>query len=123
MICFLRGTLLEQEAPNLTVEVNGIGYEVQMPHNNFVSLPPILLRHLGLSLSWGLRLCRNERIVWLGRIRRLLGIWTSTPPATPLSALDRPCGGGGGVGFGGVTWVAGGGGTSAICRKYGDGAE
>jgi len=39
MIGFLRGTLLEKEAPNLLLEVNGIGYEIQMPLCNFCGLP------------------------------------------------------------------------------------
>lgn len=41
MIGFLRGTLLEQEASYLIVEVNGIGYEIQIPLNNFATLPPL----------------------------------------------------------------------------------
>ena len=39
MIGFLRGILLEKEAPNLTIDINGIGYEVQVPTNNFHLLP------------------------------------------------------------------------------------
>ena len=39
MIGFLRGILLEKEAPNLLVEVNGIGYEIQMPLNLFCNIP------------------------------------------------------------------------------------
>jgi holliday junction DNA helicase RuvA len=41
MITLLRGIILEQDPPNLIIEVNGIGYEVQMPLNNFSSLPQI----------------------------------------------------------------------------------
>ncbi len=41
MIGFLRGILLEKEAPNLTLEVNGIGYEVQIPVNSFYRVPQI----------------------------------------------------------------------------------
>lgn len=41
MIGFLRGILLEKEEPNLSLEVNGIGYEVQMPTNNFHYLPQV----------------------------------------------------------------------------------
>lgn len=41
MIGFLRGILLEKEAPNLTIEVNGVGYEVQIPVNSFYRLPQI----------------------------------------------------------------------------------
>lgn len=41
MIGFLRGVLLEKEEPNLTIEVNGIGYEVQIPLNSFYRVPQI----------------------------------------------------------------------------------
>lgn len=41
MIGFLRGILLEKESPNLTLEVGGIGYEVQIPVNSFYRLPQI----------------------------------------------------------------------------------
>lgn len=41
MIGFLRGILLEKEAPNLTLEVNGVGYEVQIPVNSFYRVPQI----------------------------------------------------------------------------------
>lgn len=41
MIGFLRGILLEKEAPNLTVEVNGVGYEIQMSLSSFANLPAI----------------------------------------------------------------------------------
>lgn len=41
MIGFLRGILLEKEMPNITVEVNGIGYELQIPINIFGNLPPV----------------------------------------------------------------------------------
>lgn len=39
MIGFLRGILLDKEAPNLTIEVNGVGYEIQMPLTSFATLP------------------------------------------------------------------------------------
>lgn len=41
MIGFLRGILLEKEAPNLVVDVGGIGYEVQMSLTNFGRLPQL----------------------------------------------------------------------------------
>lgn len=41
MIGFLRGTLLEKDAPNLTLEVSGIGYEIQMAMSGFAHLPPV----------------------------------------------------------------------------------
>lgn len=41
MIGFMRGILLEKEAPHLTIEINGIGYEIQMALNNFGNLPSI----------------------------------------------------------------------------------
>lgn len=41
MIGLLRGVLLEKELPNLLVEVNGVGYEVQMPVSGFAHLPVI----------------------------------------------------------------------------------
>jgi Holliday junction DNA helicase RuvA len=41
MIGFLRGILLEKEPSNLTLEVNGIGYEVQIPTNSFYRLPQV----------------------------------------------------------------------------------
>jgi holliday junction DNA helicase RuvA len=41
MISFLRGMLLEKEDPDLTIDVNGVGYEVQMPTNSFCHLPQV----------------------------------------------------------------------------------
>ncbi|MDR1057838.1 MAG: Holliday junction branch migration protein RuvA [Coxiellaceae bacterium] len=55
MIGFLRGILLEKEAPNLTIEVNGIGYEVQVALSNFINLPP-----LGQEVSLYIHLATRE---------------------------------------------------------------
>ncbi|WP_070963130.1 Holliday junction branch migration protein RuvA [Vibrio sonorensis] len=41
MIGRLRGTLLEKQPPELLIEVNGIGYEVQMPMSCFYELPNV----------------------------------------------------------------------------------
>lgn len=41
MIGRLRGLLIEKQAPNVLVEVNGVAYEVQMPLNNFHRLPAL----------------------------------------------------------------------------------
>jgi len=35
----LRGTLIEKQPPELLIEVNGVGYEVQMPMSCFYELP------------------------------------------------------------------------------------
>jgi len=37
----LRGTLLEKQAPQLLIDVNGIGYDVSAPMSTFYSLPEI----------------------------------------------------------------------------------
>lgn len=37
----LRGILLEKQPPEVLIEVNGIGYEVQMPMSCFYELPNI----------------------------------------------------------------------------------
>ena len=39
MISFLSGTLIEKTAPFLTIDVNGVGYEVQASLNTFSVLP------------------------------------------------------------------------------------
>ena len=41
MIGRLRGTLLEKQAPQLLIDVNGIGYDVSAPMSTFYSLPEI----------------------------------------------------------------------------------
>lgn len=41
MISFLRGILLEKAQPDLIVDVNGVGYEVQIPINSFCRLPQV----------------------------------------------------------------------------------
>ncbi|MGO1295785.1 MAG: Holliday junction branch migration protein RuvA [Vibrio sp.] len=41
MIGRLRGTLLEKQPPEILIEVNGVGYEVQMPMSCFYELPEI----------------------------------------------------------------------------------
>lgn len=41
MIGRLRGTLLVKQAPQLLIDVNGIGYEVSAPMSTFYSLPEI----------------------------------------------------------------------------------
>lgn len=41
MIGFIRGILIDSEEPNLTIDVNGIGYELQIPVNSFCHLPQI----------------------------------------------------------------------------------
>ncbi|WP_029859089.1 Holliday junction branch migration protein RuvA, partial [Vibrio parahaemolyticus] len=41
MIGRLRGILLEKQPPEVLIEVNGIGYEVQMPMSCFYELPNI----------------------------------------------------------------------------------
>ncbi|HEU5281299.1 MAG TPA: Holliday junction branch migration protein RuvA [Gammaproteobacteria bacterium] len=41
MIGQLRGTLLEKQAPQLVLEVNGIGYEVDAPMSTFYQLPDV----------------------------------------------------------------------------------
>lgn len=41
MIGFIRGILLEKDAPNLMIEVGGIGYEIQMATSSFTHLPAV----------------------------------------------------------------------------------
>jgi Holliday junction DNA helicase RuvA len=41
MIGFLRGILLEKEDSNLIIEVNGVGYEIQIALSNLITLLPI----------------------------------------------------------------------------------
>jgi len=41
LIGFIRGILLEKDAPFILVDVNGIGYELQAPMTTFFQLPPV----------------------------------------------------------------------------------
>lgn len=41
MIGRLRGVLIEKQAPEIVIDVNGVGYELQMPLTSFYELPEI----------------------------------------------------------------------------------
>ena len=41
MIGRLQGVLLEKQAPDVLIDVNGVGYEVQMPLSCFYELPEL----------------------------------------------------------------------------------
>ena len=41
MIGRLRGTILEKQPPEILIEVNGLGYEIQMPMSCFYELPNV----------------------------------------------------------------------------------
>ena len=41
MIGHIRGTLLARQAPEILVEVSGIGYEVQVPMTTLYQLPEL----------------------------------------------------------------------------------
>jgi holliday junction DNA helicase RuvA len=53
MIGFLRGVLVAKSPPGLTVDVGGVGYDVEAPMSTFYTLPPLgaeirLLTHLAV---------------------------------------------------------------------------
>lgn len=41
MIGRLRGVLIEKQAPEVLIDVNGVGYELQMPLTSFYELPEV----------------------------------------------------------------------------------
>ena len=53
MIGFLRGVLVAKSPPGLTVDVGGVGYDVEAPMSTFYALPPVgeqvrMLTHLAV---------------------------------------------------------------------------
>ncbi|HET7674035.1 MAG TPA: Holliday junction branch migration protein RuvA [Gammaproteobacteria bacterium] len=53
MIGYLKGALAEKQPPRLTLDVHGVGYEIEAPMSTFYSLPAIgepltLLTHLSI---------------------------------------------------------------------------
>ena len=44
MIGRLRGVLVEKQAPEILIDVNGVGYELQMPLTSFYELPEFQTR-------------------------------------------------------------------------------
>ena len=41
MISRLQGTLIEKQAPNVVIDVQGLGYEVSLPMSCFYQLPEV----------------------------------------------------------------------------------
>ncbi|MDA8621849.1 Holliday junction branch migration protein RuvA, partial [Psychrosphaera sp.] len=41
MIGRLLGTVVDKQAPDLLIDVNGVGYEVQLPLTSFYELPEV----------------------------------------------------------------------------------
>ena len=55
MIGFLRGKLIDKEAPLVVLEISGVGYEIQVPLNCFEQLP-----ELGKEVALYIHLVRRE---------------------------------------------------------------
>ena len=41
MIAWLKGQLLEKQAPTILLDVNGVGYELEAPMSTFYELPSV----------------------------------------------------------------------------------
>jgi len=67
MISFLSGTLIEKAAPFLTIDVNGVGYEVQASLNTFSVLPK---KGEAIRLLTHFVVREDAVTLWLCRFRR-----------------------------------------------------
>ena len=66
MIGYLRGTLLEKQPPHVLLDVNGVGYELEVPMTTLFQLPAVgepLVLHTHLVVREDAQLLQVDRKV------------------------------------------------------------
>ena len=65
MIGRIHGTLLQKNPPQLLVDCQGVGYEIDVPMSTFYNLPSVGEKVTLFSLSGKMRISSTGSAVWM----------------------------------------------------------